>query len=309
MKDTLRPLPVSLLLLLAIVPVLPAAEKTKTAANRVAPDFPNVKYGPHERNVLDFWQAKASGPTPLFVHIHGGGWRSGDKSNVSVSLLNYLLEQGISVASINYRYSEIARIPAPVHDAARAIQFLRSKAGEWKLDKQRVAAMGSSAGACTTLWLAYHDDLANPKSDDPVARESTRLTAGIGVSGQTSIDPEFIAGWVGDQVLEHGMISRAVGATNQAEVKARSAEFRPLYREFSPINHVTRDDPPVLLVYPTPSPLPAPDPGKAIHHAIFGTKLKEKADAVGAPCTLVFADKPNQSGVEVRDFLLKQLKK
>ena len=51
-----------------------------------------------------------------------------------------------------------------------------------------VAAIGLDA--MTTLWLAYHDDLANPKSDDPVLRESSRLCAGVGVSGQTSIDPE-----------------------------------------------------------------------------------------------------------------------
>ena len=214
------------------------------------------------------------------------------------------------MASINYRYSDIAKLPAPVHDAARAVQFLRSKAGEWKLKKNRIAAMGASAGACTTLWLAYHADLADRKSADPVARESTRLCGGVGVSGQTSIDPEVIVGWVGDQIMNHGMIWRAVGAKNRQEVKEQYAEYRELYREFSPINHVSAGDPPVLMLYPAPSPLPAPDPGTAIHHAALGEQLKKRADEAGVACTLYLAaDKPDQSEARVHDFLLKQLTK
>ena len=91
------------------------------------------------------------------------------------------LDKGISVAAINYRYTQNGvedkvepPVKAPLGDAARALQFVRSKAAEWNLDKQRIGATGGSAGACTSLWLAFHDDMADPKSDDPVARESTR---------------------------------------------------------------------------------------------------------------------------------------
>ncbi len=58
--------------------------------------------------------------------------------------------------------------PAPQHDGARAIQFLRSKAGEWNLDPKRFAAFGGSAGTGISLWTGLHDDLADPKSSDPV---------------------------------------------------------------------------------------------------------------------------------------------
>ena len=74
------------------------------------------------------------------------------------------------MASINYRYSTTDILPAPVHDAARAVQFLRSKAAEWQLDPRRFGAYGISAGATTSLWLAYHDDLADAGSADPIAR-------------------------------------------------------------------------------------------------------------------------------------------
>jgi len=286
----------------------PAANKIATS-NLPPPNFANVKYGDHERNVLDLWQAKSDKPAPLLVYIHGGGWRGGDKSTLSPRTLNFMLEGGVSVAAINYRYSQIARLPAPVHDAAHAIQFIRSKANQWNLRKDRLAAVGGSAGACTTLWLAYHDDLADPKSSDPVARESTRLCAGVGISGQTSIDPQVVVPWVGDQIMNHAMFWAAVGATNRLEAKLRYSEYRELFHEFSPINHVSADDPPVLLLYRTATPLPAPDPGTAIHHSMLGQKLKEVADAAGLKCTLIHKDKADQDSKEVNEFLLTNLMK
>jgi arylformamidase len=227
---------------------------------------------------------------------------------------------------VNYRYSTIAPLPAPVHDAARAIQFLRSKAGEWNFNKERFAASGGSAGACTSLWLNYHDDLADPKSSGPIARESTRLCAAVGFSGQTAIDPKLIVDWVGPKVLDHAMISRAVGAASGAEAVEKHAQYADLYREFSAYNHVDKNDPPTLLVYgkagplPAPDPgaaihhaaagpLPAPDPGAAIHHAAFGKKLKEKADAAGATCLLKVAGAADAATDDPNEFLLKALQK
>jgi arylformamidase len=311
-----------------IVPQLVAAESApaanptsapaKTSRAKPAPAKPatpplptpthaDVSYGPHERNVLDVWLAKSDKPTPLVVHIHGGGWLGGDKKTTTAATVKYMLDHGVSVAAINYRYSTIAPLPAPVHDAARAIQFLRSKAGEWNFDKSRVAAFGGSAGACTSLWLNYHDDLANPKSSDPVERESTRLSAAVGFSGQTSIDPKTIVPWVGDQVMNHAMISRSVGAKDGPDALARYEEFQKLYQEFSAYTHVDKNDPPVLLVYPKDGPVPAPDPGAAIHHANFGKKLKEKADSAGAPATLQIGAK-SAGFVDPNEFLLRHLK-
>src|SRR5262249_34910459 len=142
---------------------------------RPAPTHQDVKYGPHERNILDFWQAESKEPTPVLVSIHGGGFVQGDK-NVNPQLLKECLEAGISVAAINYRYSTQAIAPAPFRDGTRAIQFIRSKAKDWNLDPKRIAATGGSAGAGMSLWIGCHDDLADPKSDDPVLRQSTRLT-------------------------------------------------------------------------------------------------------------------------------------
>ena len=115
-------------------------------------------------------------PTPIVLYIHGGGFRGGDKSRLKQRDLKSFLEAGYSVASVNYRLTDQAPAPAAYLDCGRAIQFLRHHADKWNLDPTRVASTGGSAGAGTSLWLAFHDDLADPDSDDPVSRQSTRLT-------------------------------------------------------------------------------------------------------------------------------------
>src|SRR5687767_14243164 len=155
------------------------------------PTHADVKYGPYERNVMDVWLASSEKPTPVLVSIHGGGFGRGEK-RVSPELLRGCREARISVAAITYRFSNQAIAPAQFHDAARAIQFLRHNARQWNLDPRRVAATGSSAGAGLSLWLGFHDDRADPKSEDLVLRESSRLTCMSVFNGQTSYDPRFI---------------------------------------------------------------------------------------------------------------------
>ena len=78
-----------------------------------------------------------------------------------------------------------------MQDAGRAIQFLRSRADEYNLDPGRIAAKGTSLGANVSIWLAYHDDIADPESDDPVLRQSSRLRFVISGAGQTFNDMEL----------------------------------------------------------------------------------------------------------------------
>ena len=154
----------------------------------VPPTHPDLKYGPYDRNVMDVWLAKSNKPMPVLVSIHGGGFRNGNKS-VSGDLLRQCLESGISVAAITYRLSDEAIAPAQFLDSARAIQFIRHNAKEWNLDPTRIAATGGSAGAGISLWLGFHDDLADTDNNDPVLRQSTRLTCMAVYNGQTSYDP------------------------------------------------------------------------------------------------------------------------
>jgi acetyl esterase/lipase len=152
-----------------------AKPKAKTPTGPpMPPTYADVAYGDHPREVIDFYKAETTGPAPLVVYIHGGGWVNGDKWGIAAKLIEGLRDKGISVAAINYRFTtqaDAANVKPPVkwplEDAARAIQFLRSKAREWNIDKARIGATGGSAGACSSLWLALHDDMARPDSSDP----------------------------------------------------------------------------------------------------------------------------------------------
>lgn len=268
-----------------------------------------VPYGQYERNTLNFWPASGEGPRPLVVSIHGGGWTQGAKSD-SPSGGRQFLKNGISYASINYRLSSDAPLPAPIHDAARAIQFLRSMAKEWNIDTDRIALMGGSAGGCSSLWIALHEDLADSNSVDPVLRESTRVVAAAVKNAQTSLDPKVVEEWLGPQILKNRMIWTAVGASNISEVLENYEKYHPLYSEFSPLNHVTSDDPPIMLTYTHEMLLPAKDANHAIHHPSFGIKMKEKSDAADHESHLVIKDGPELSDYSTcEEFLVEKLLK
>jgi len=141
------------------------------------------------------------------------------------------------------------------------------------------------AGAGISEWLAFHDDLADPTSDDPVARQSTRLTCIAVNAAQTSYDPRFMQELFGSTDVEGAMYA-FYGMSRPEDVA--DPRFHALFEEASPINHATADDPPVMLYYPQANdPLPPNPPGRLfIHHPKFGFALKEKLDALGVECVL-----------------------
>ena len=289
-------LPVTRFILLPLAMVLPLAIAAPLGAqapgvqrlggqgrNMPPPTERDVHYGPHERNVLDFWQAKSSQPTPVLVSIHGGAFRMGDKS-VGTALLKDCLDGGISVVAITYRFSQQAIAPASFDDSARAVQFVRSRAKEWNIDPQRIAATGGSAGAGMSLWLGFHDDMADPNSDDPVRRESTRLTCMAVTEGQTSYDPRFIRTLFPEkEVYRIPPVAQLFGIDIN-ELDKLPAEKYKLFEACSPINFVTKDDPPALLVYSRPLEAEVTELSIGIHHPRFGKELKEKMDALEIPC-------------------------
>jgi acetyl esterase/lipase len=287
--------------------VLLTAFATPLFAQEIKPTAADVSYGPHERNVLDFYQAQGDGPRPVLVYIHGGGWTGGDKKQSAAAVQPYLAK-GISYAAINYRLSTQAPLPAPVHDAARGIQFLRSKAGEWNIDKSRIALTGGSAGACTSMWILLHDDLADAKADDPVKRESTRVTAAAVSAGQVSIDPKVIEEWLGPNVLKHRMINLAVGEPTIEGALKNYDKHKGLYVEFSPYNHLSKDDPPLLMTYANNMKLPSESAGHGIHHPVYGVKMKEKADKLGVECHLLIPGVSESKQYKTAsDFLMDKL--
>lgn len=299
----------------------PAAATPKPATPPPAPQRPptlaNVAYGTHPKQVLDFYKAESSKPTPLVFYIHGGGWTAGSKDRVGG--LEAFLKAGVSVVSIEYRFIQEAQqlgiqppVDAPLKDAARALQFVRSKAAEWNIDKKRIGATGGSAGACSSLWLAFHDDLADAKSSDPIAHESTRLLCAAVNGAQTTLDPQQMKEWTPNS--KYG--GHAFGF--MADPKKRDTQFDeflagrekvlPWIKEYSPYEHVSQDDPPIYLVYNV-----APGLGKEqkdpTHTSNFGVKLQEHCKEKGVDCELVYPGAPDVKHPRLDEYLIEKLTK
>ena len=289
----------------------PKAQPESYAASVPKPTLSGVRYGDHERHVLDFWKADSSGPAPLVLVIHGGGWVGGSKERVDRFVdVSALLKAGVSVAAINYRL--IRRDPAvdteppvkaPLQDAARALQFVRSKAAEWNLDKTRIGAAGGSAGACSSLWLAFHQDQADPKSSDPLDRESTRLACAAVTGPQTTLDPAQMQEWTPNSTYG----GHAFGLGAFPEFLAAREKILPWIAEYSPYALVTPDDPAVYMTFNAAPAVgqPQKDP---THTANFGVKLAEHCASKGVSAEVVYPGAQGVKHATATDFLIARLK-
>ena len=264
------------------------------------PTYSNVPYGDHAQQVIDFWKADVDGPAPLVIYIHGGGFTGGSHDRVSASNIKRLAAAGIHHASVEYRFIKHAKFPASHEDAVRALQFIRSKANEWGIDKTRIAAYGGSAGAQLVAYLAWHDDFVDPDSDDPIARESTRLTAVAPLNGQSTIDLD----WWKDNIPGYDKYHRDPNLFTDLRGIARLA----LVNELSIINHISPDDPPVYMSYAMKPDDFVPEDGRRsrgwkIHHVNFGIAMEDKLRRAGVEVTLKYPGPVVPFNNEIEFFL------
>ena len=273
------------------------------------PTRPDVAYGTHERQVFDFWQATGEGPRPIFVYFHGGGFDWGNKWELKPGVIRACLKNGISVASCNYRLIHSGPLPQPLLDGARAVQFLRANATEFNIDPARVAGGGFSAGGLIALWLAGHDDLADPASKDPLTRQSTRLVCAAVSDAPTNLHAAEVYDWFNVPILKE-FPSTKLCFDIQSLDELNKPRVIKLARESSPIHHVTPDDPPVYLSY-SRSLLPVTKrtgPFTWVHHPMFGVKMRESLKTAGIECVLHYrhSEPPTQYRDGV-DFVAQKL--
>ncbi len=295
-----------------------AVTNKNVEAYAIEPTLKDVAYGTHAKQKLHFWKALSDKPTPVLFFIHGGGWSGGNRSSGLAGLLPEMLKAGISVVSVEYRFVNEATadgvvppVKGPLSDAARALQFVRSKAAEWNLDKARIGASGGSAGACSSLWLAFHDDMADPKSADPVARESTRLWCAAVSGPQTTLDPKQMKEWTPNS--KYG--GHAFGFKGDKDKKlspfddflANREKILPWIAEYSPYALVTKDDPPVALFF-NDAPALGQEQKDPTHTANFGVKLQEHCKEAGVPCELIYPGAPDVKHATTQAYLLDVLK-
>ncbi len=316
-----RMLVICLLVVLSSSAIAQEKAKKKEPPARPTPTAADFAYGQDsERQKFDFWQAKSDKPTPLVLLIHGGGWMGGDKTGYGTSAIQPFLDAGISVAALNYRFIPQAmeqKVEPPVkaclHDAARALQTLRSKAKEWNLDPKRVGSTGGSAGACTSLWLALHNDLADPQASDPIARQSSRLSCAAVNGAQTSLDPKELREWIPNAIYAgHAFGFAEKGRTRPQEFElliANREKVLPWIKEYSPIELVTADDPAIYLDYPNQKTPPkvGQEETDPTHSAMYGVQLAQRLTSAGIEVVVSYPGHEDAKYGSINKFLIEKL--
>jgi acetyl esterase/lipase len=224
----------------------------------------------------------------VVLYFHGQG---GDKIKIRRDpIIAECLAAGVSFASVDFRdILKGATIPDVLRECARSVQFLRANATTWNIDPTRVAVFGESFGATTSLWLAFHGDLADAENADPVLRQSTRPTCAGSISGQFSFDP---LRWI--DLFGQETVDRFAGAYQNPRIwgVATDAELRgpagtKIRADCDVISLIARGAPPVFLVAHRPNALT--NVGEFLHHPKLSQSIYERCRAAGVP---VIADIP-----------------
>ncbi|QXD24853.1 alpha/beta hydrolase [Opitutia bacterium ISCC 51] len=293
----------TLLILLAFC--LPSLAQQNT---KPQPTHADVAYGDHERHVFDIWLTPSDKPTPLVIYIHGGGFRGGNK-NINANSLKQFQKAGLSVAAIHYRLSDTGTYPIYMEDAARCLQTIRHRANEWNIDSEKIACYGGSAGAGISLWLGFHDDLADPRSSDPISRQSTRIVAAATSNGQSTYDLRDYKAWfdLGDFKI-HEAFYPMFGVEKDSDFFS-DKRVHKMMADASAINHLTKDDVPVYMTYNRGN-VPVnneTNPGIWVHHVLLGIKLQEAMKKLGMECTVVSPEHKETSYGSLENFLIEKL--
>ncbi len=299
--------------------------------------YPDVRCGDAERNVIDVALPAELGTDetgiddpsmPLVIHLHGGGFVQGDKSGLweddESSAAAELLTQGIAVASMNYTLLEPSDpdgVLKPMTDAARCLQFMRYHGpATFGIDPDLIALRGGSAGAGTALWLAVHDDLADPASDDPILRQSTKPLVVVAHETQATYD---LVRWSSDVFGEYdelfgdrnlielaeafGLSQRLLsfyGITDSALLD--SPEIVAYRNDVDLLSLMDDEDPPAWISNTREEDTLPVSVGLLFHHADHARALERQARAVGYDA-IVTAGPGVESSVSEIDFLVSAL--
>jgi len=227
---------------------------------------PNVTYhvASGVENKLDLYFPKnASGPVPVVLLIHGGGWVGGLKETYVMRLLPYL-EMGWAVVNVEYRMASVALAPAAVEDCLCSLRWIASNAEQYNLDASKVMVTGMSAGGHLSLTTGMI----------PSSEGLDRQCAERAFSGPRAADPTKVAAivnWYGitdvvdllDGPNTKGYAVEWLGSLeNREEVAAR----------VSPLTYVRKELPAILTIHGDADPI------VPYQHAL---RLKDKLDAAG----------------------------
>jgi acetyl esterase/lipase len=191
---------------------------------------------------------KTSGPTPIVINIHGGGWNHGTKE--SQTGFNTFFKNGFAVANIEYRLTGQATAPAAVEDTRCALIYIIKNAKEWNIDTGKIVIMGGSAGGHLALMGGL---LGNDHRFD------TNCSGVEGIRVAAIIDKYGIAD-VYDWAYGPNITSKS--ATRWLGDRATDEKFA---RSLSPMTYVTKNSPPTFIVHGDADPTVPYQQSVALH--------------------------------------------
>ncbi|MEP4077587.1 alpha/beta fold hydrolase [Haloferula sp.] len=194
---------------------------------------------PQGELALDVYLPKEKTSDVLLVHIHGGAWRSGSRKNPRV---RDLVKRGYALASVDYRLSTKAKFPANVHDLKAAIRFLRANQDELGVKADKVVVMGISAGG----HLAALVGVSN-KVEELEGTSGQNLDQSSEVQGIVSFFGASNLETILKQSTPHGLSVRVPAL--KLLLGDVPEKVPDLARLASPVAHVDKDDPPLLLIH------------------------------------------------------------
>jgi acetyl esterase/lipase len=255
------------LFLLALTPCS-QAEPPLAPGPKVLKDLPYVTGG-HPNQRLDLYlPAQPTGP--LLVTIHGGGWRAGSKSD---AMGVGLLQHGVVVASIEYRFSQHAPFPAQIEDCKAAIRWLRAHAAEYGYDPRRVGAWGASAGGHLTALLATTGGTRDFDVGENL-EQSSAIQCGIDVFGPTDFP-----GWVPPS--DNPAIQRSgPNSLLTLLLGGEMEEKMELAKRASPLTWAAKDCAPLQILHGTTDPLVGLDQSQRLTDKLKGLGVEVTLDVV-----------------------------
>ncbi len=189
--------------------------------------------------LLDLRTPAGPGPYRVIVWIHGGAWKRGDKRLGPYHPVFRQLWRGYAVASINYQLSHEALFPAQIHDCKAAIRWLRGNAGRHKLNPERIAAWGSSAGGYLAALLGTTGGVAELEDFSMgYANESSAVQAVVDWFGPTDF-------------LKMGGSHNNPDSPESLLLGCPIETCPELVKTANPINYITEDDPPFIIQHGT----------------------------------------------------------
>ncbi len=210
-------------------------------------------------------------PLPVVVFIHGGGWQNGDKRGGVARLAPLVAEGKFAGATIGYRLTDEASWPAQIHDCKAAIRWIRANTEKYNLDPDRIGVWGTSAGGHLVAMLGTSGGVEDLEGDSgPYAATSSRVQCVVDFYGPSDMLT------MGDRPgrVDHN-------APNSPESKLLGGpvqERKGVARSASPIEYVSQDDPPFLIMHGTDDPVVPFDQS---------VRLAERLHEAGVPATLV----------------------